>query len=134
MKIEGSCHCGDVRFEVDINCASDRSIRAYLCNCSICEMTGFTHVIVSSVAFRLNAEEDRFAEYKFRTKIARHLFCRQCGIKSFYIPRSNPDGFSINLNCLDLPSGIGISIEKIDGKNWSKNAGKLRHLSRPSGG
>jgi hypothetical protein len=93
-------------------------------------MTGFEHLIVPAHSFRLIEGEDQLSEYQFRTRVARHLFCRHCGIKSFYVPRSNPDGFSVNINCLDLPEDIEIKREWIDGRNWSQNAGKLRHLSK----
>lgn len=93
----GGCHCGAVRFEVD---ASARP-PVQECTCSICRMTGFVHLIVPVSRFRLLRGEDALTEYRFNTGTARHLFCRHCGVKSFYVPRSHPHGYSINARCLD---------------------------------
>ncbi|HSD16243.1 MAG TPA: GFA family protein [Thermomonas sp.] len=93
----GGCHCGRVRFEVDATASPD----VLDCNCSICGMTGFLHVIVPSSRFRLRSGDNDLVEYRFGTGTARHLFCGHCGIKSFYVPRSHPDGFSVNARCLD---------------------------------
>ena len=86
----GGCHCRRVRFEVD----APASPEVLECNCSICTMTGFLHLIVPALRFRLLSGESDLAEYSFNTGTAKHLFCRHCGIKSFYVPRSHPDGFS----------------------------------------
>jgi hypothetical protein len=93
----GGCHCGRVRFEVD----APASIGAIDCNCSICRMSGFLHLIVPAARFRLLAGADALREYRFNTGTAKHVFCGHCGIKSFYVPRSNPDGIDINVHCLD---------------------------------
>jgi hypothetical protein len=61
--------------------------------------------------------------------MARHLFCSKCGIKSFYVPRSNPDDFSVNVNCLDLPGEVVVTVEEFDGQNWELHAGALAQLS-----
>ena len=71
------------------------------CNCSICRMTGYLHLIVDEERFRLDQGRRRLATYSFNTGTAKHLFCSVCGVKSFYVPRSNPDGFSVNVRCLD---------------------------------
>src|SRR3954471_2114736 len=96
----GGCHCGNIAYEVD---APPRVV-VQECNCSVCTMTGFWHLIVPARRFRLLRGEDRLVEYTFNTGVARHLFCDRCGIKSFYVPRSNPDGFSVNARCLDRAS------------------------------
>ena len=88
----GGCHCGAVRFEVD----APARLLVHDCNCSICAMSGFQHLIVPGSRFRLLAGADALTEYTFNTGVARHLFCRRCGVKSFYEPRSNPDGYSVN--------------------------------------
>lgn len=92
-------------------------------------MSGFQHLIVPASSFRLLSSEDQLSEYRFRSKVARHLFCRTCGIKSFYIPRSNPEGISLNVRCLKLPEGVEIEFQAFDGQNWSQNAAALSHLS-----
>jgi hypothetical protein len=77
----------------------------------------------------ISGEEDLFC-YQFNTAIARHYFCRHCGVKSFYVPRSNPDGFSVNVNCLDEIDGVEFKTEAFDGRNWEANAASLAELTR----
>jgi hypothetical protein len=93
----GGCHCGKVRFEID---AAPRPL-VQACTCSICRMTGYIHLIVPASRFRLVRGADALTEYRFNTGVARHLFCKHCGVKSFYVPRSHPHGYSINVRCLD---------------------------------
>ena len=121
----GGCHCGAVRFEVD----APARLLVHDCNCSICAMSGFQHLIVPGSRFRLLAGADALTEYTFNTGVARHLFCRRCGVKSFYVPRSNPDGFSVNARCLDAGTITALAVEPFDGRNWETSAGVLRHLS-----
>lgn len=73
---------------------------------------------------------DALTEYRFGTGVARHLFCRSCGVKSFYVPRSNPDGYGINARCLDGATIASITVEPFDGRHWEASAGALRHLSQ----
>jgi hypothetical protein len=122
----GGCHCGAVRFEA----ALPQTIEAQACNCSICARTGFVHIIVPKSRFRLLQGRSELTEYAFNTGVAKHLFCRICGIKSFYRPRSNPDGWSVNARCLDGAEDLDIRIEPFDGKNWEAHAASLAHLSR----
>ena len=72
--------------------------------------------------------KEKLSDYRFNTGTARHLFCSQCGIKSFYVPRSHPDGFSVNANCLDLPEEVVVTVEAFDGQNWELNAEALVQL------
>lgn len=97
----GGCHCGAVSFEVDAPAELD----VLECNCSICTKSGYLHLISPAARFRLLSGRERLATYRFGTRTADHLFCATCGIKSFYIPRSNPDGYSVKVRCLD-PSTI----------------------------
>lgn len=125
VKHAGGCHCGRVRFEVE----APEEIEAYECNCSICTKGGFLHLIVPRSRFELiQGAEDLFT-YTFNTGLAKHLFCKVCGIKSFYIPRSNPDAYSVNVRCLDPATIAKVSIKPFDGKNWELHAGELAHLS-----
>ena len=126
LTVLGGCHCGDVAFEIRI----PPRIRVQECNCSVCTKSGFLHVIVPATRFSLNQGEACLVEYRFHTGVARHLFCRRCGIKSFYVPRSNPDGYSVNLRCLELPDDLEYEIEQFDGRHWRANADALRHLSK----
>lgn len=121
----GGCHCGRVRFEVD----APAGIEVTRCNCSICSKTGFLHLIVANSDFRLIAGEADLETYTFGTGTAKHMFCRRCGVKSFYIPRSHPDGVSVNVNCLDDGTVESVAITDFDGQNWEKNIAKLSPLS-----
>lgn len=121
----GGCHCGAVRYTV----RAPARIVAQRCNCSICARTGFLHLIVPDAAFRLESGHALLTEYRFNTGVAKHLFCRICGVKSFYRPRSNPDGWSVNVHCLDPGTVEQVDIETFDGQNWEANAAALAHLS-----
>jgi hypothetical protein len=99
------------------------------CNCSICRLTGFLHLIVRKDDFRLVSGQDDLSTYQFNTGVARHFFCAVCGVKSFYIPRSNPDGYSVNARCLDPGTVTSMTIETFDGRNWEAHAHTLRHLT-----
>lgn len=122
----GGCHCGAVRFEA----ALPAVVEAQSCNCSMCARTGYVHVIVPESRFRLLQGADQITTYTFNTGVARHTFCKVCGIKSFYRPRSNPDGWSVNARCLDSVEGLDIRIEAFDGQNWEAHGASLAHLSR----
>ena len=113
----GGCHCGRVKIE----CRAPQKLVVHRCSCSICQKSGYLHLTVPADRFKLLGGEEYLQEYRFHTGVARHLFCRHCGIKSFYVPRSHPDAFSVNLNCLDLPENSEVLIEDFDGRNWSKN-------------
>jgi hypothetical protein len=125
MLYRGSCHCGAVAFEVE---APERLV-CQRCNCSICTKSGFLHLIVPASRFRIVRGEGDLATYTFNTGVARHMFCRRCGIKPFYVPRSNPDGMDVNVNCLD-PLPRDVVIEPFDGQNWETHGPALAHLSR----
>ena len=122
----GGCHCGAVRFEVEA--VADPVVHE--CNCSMCNMVGFLHLIVPSSRFRLIEGRDMLSRYTFNTGVAQHFFCRRCGVKSFYVPRSNPDGYSVNARCLDPGTITALSVEPFDGRNWEANAGELSDLSK----
>jgi hypothetical protein len=121
----GGCHCGRVRFEV----LAPAEIDASECNCSICSKTGFVHLIVPKSRFKLLQGSEHLSTYTFNTGVARHLFCKACGIKSFYVPRSNPDGYSVNVRCLDSSTVKGVNLSQFDGQNWERHAAELSHLS-----
>lgn len=125
----GACHCGRVRFEVD----APAHIQALECNCSICRMTGFLHLIVPAARFRLLQGADALTEYTFNTCVARHRFCKVCGIKAFYIPRSNPDGVDVNVHCLDAATIAGVSVTQFDDADREAATAALAHLSEDKG-
>ena len=122
----GGCHCGRVRFEVD----APARLQVLDCNCSICRMTGFLHLIVPQRAFRLLSGADALSEYTFGTGTAKHRFCRNCGIKSFYVPRSHPDGIDVNARCLDAGSVAALDIVPFDDADRDAATAALSHLSR----
>ena len=121
----GGCHCGRVRFEVD----APAHIEATDCNCSICSKSGFLHLFVSRDEFRLLHGEDSLTTYTFNTGVAKHFFCRHCGVKSYYIPRSHPDGVSVNVRCLDADTVAAVNVTAFDGRNWEQNVSKLSQIS-----
>ena len=101
-------------------------LRVQDCNCSLCRMTGFLHLIVPAARFRLVSGAEALTEYSFNTGVAKHRFCRVCGIKSFYIPRSNPDGVDVNVRCLDGDAASRFHVEPFDGREWEKNVDRIR--------
>jgi hypothetical protein len=113
----GGCHCKRVRFEV----TAPEEPTVSDCNCSICARTGYLHLIVPAERFRLIRGADVLTTYTFNTGTAKHLFCSVCGIKSFYVPRSHPDGFSVNARCIDEGTIKGMTITPVDGRNWEKH-------------
>jgi len=125
MKHKGSCHCQAIQFEVE----APQVIEADLCNCSICKKSGFLHLIVPKSHFALLKGEEAITTYTFNTGVAKHTFCKHCGVKPFYIPRSNPDGIDINVHCLD-GDDLDIRITEFDGQNWEANAHTLAHKSQ----
>ena len=122
---KGGCHCGRVEFEV----SAPADIQATQCKWSICSMTGFLHLIVKREAFRLIRGQDDIATYTFNTGVAQHHFCRHCGVKSWYVPRSHPDGVSVNVNCLRPDTIASVTVESFDGRNWEQNISQLSPIS-----
>ncbi|MBT8472669.1 MAG: hypothetical protein KJN99_08695 [Marinicaulis sp.] len=98
----------------------------------MCEIIGFIHLIIPKWKFNLIQGADNIVEYTFNKIIAKHFFCVNCGVKSFYVPRSNPVGYSLNLRCMKYSQFLSVEIVPLDGKNWEENAGKLAHLSEES--
>ena len=117
IKHTGGCHCARVRFEV----LAPASLEVSDCNCSICSKSGYLHLLVPAERFKLVAGADALTTYTFNTGTAKHLFCSTCGIKSFYVPRSHPDGFSVNARCLDEGTVESMTVKPLDGRNWEKS-------------
>lgn len=122
----GGCHCGAVRFEVD----APAQLKLLDCNCSMCRMTAFQHLIVPASRFRLTQGAEHLSEYTFNTGTAKHRFCRRCGVKSFYIPRSHPDGYSVNARCLDAGTVTGVELELFDDTRRAESTAAVAHLSQ----
>ncbi len=125
MQYKGSCHCGVIQFEVE---APD-IIEAESCNCSVCSKSGFLHLILPLANFKLLAGSESMTTYSFNTHVAKHTFCKICGVKPFYTPRSNPDGIDININCLDTKPK-SVTVNAFDGQNWEQNAYKLANKGK----
>jgi hypothetical protein len=121
MRVKGGCHCRAVRFEAEV---PDR-VEILDCNCSICAMTGFRHLIVPHGDFTLLSGQQALTSYRFGTGAAEHLFCSICGVKSYYQPRSHPDAWSVNFNALDDVSRLDVTARAFDGRNWEQAAAEL---------
>jgi len=120
----GGCHCGAVAFEV----LAPDEVEVKECNCSICSKVSYLHYIVPKSRFRLLRGEDALTAYTFNTGTAKHLFCSICGVKSFYIPRSHPDGYSVNFRCLDAADFTSVTTSEFDGKHWEESVRELAPL------
>lgn len=120
-RLEGGCHCGDVRFAVTV-----RDWTLVDCNCSICSKKGMLHLIVPEADFELLTGEGGLVEYRFGTRTARHLFCGRCGIHAFYRPRSHPDHWDVNARCLDGEVLGRFEVSAFDGRHWEENVASLR--------
>ncbi len=112
----GGCHCGRVRFEV----IAPGDLEVSECNCSICSKSGYLHLTVPKSRFRLLSGDDQLTTYQFNTNTAQHLFCSVCGVKSFYVPRSHPEGFSVNVRCLDPGTVRSMRVTPVDGRRWEE--------------
>ncbi|GAB3735376.1 GFA family protein [Luteimonas pelagia] len=123
----GGCHCGRVRFQV----RAPAHPLVLSCDCSICTMTGFLHLVVPRSRFRLTRGEAALSEYRFGTRTARHLFCRHCGIRSFYVPRSHPDGWSVDVRCIDPGTLRGWEVRPFHDADRDAETAALAHLSGP---
>lgn len=120
-RITGGCHCGAVRFEADV----EKTPAMLDCNCSICARTGFLHMFVPHQQFTLLQGREALTSYRFGSGQAEHLFCKNCGVKSFYQPRSHPDSWSVNYKCLDPGHDLQPEITKFDGRNWETAKAEL---------
>jgi hypothetical protein len=112
----GGCHCGRVRFEV----IAPARLEVADCNCSICSMSGYLHLIVPEDRFKLLSGKDALTTYSFNTGVAKHFFCSTCGVKSFYIPRSHPNGVSVNARCIDGGTIESMTVVPYNGREWEK--------------
>ena len=115
---DGSCHCGRVRFRV--TAALDKVVT---CNCSICSKKGFLHLIIPLAQFELLSGADDLTIYTFNTGVAKHQFCRHCGVHPFYVPRSDPDKMDVNVRCLEGVDVAALCVDGFDGANWEQAIG-----------
>jgi hypothetical protein len=111
----GSCHCGRVRFRIQADLS-----QLTRCTCSMCSKKGLLGCYVPRDRFQLLQGANELGLYQFNTKVAKHFFCRHCGIHPFGNPRSNPDAYAVNVRCLDdfdLESAKP-EVKLFDGRNW----------------
>lgn len=127
VRHRGRCHCGAVRFSV----LAPPCVEVEDCNCSLCRKCAYLHLLVPAPDFTLEQGGDALACYTFNSRVAQHTFCRHCGVKAFYVPRSNPDGYSINLRCLDPVTLDTVIVNAFDGEHWERHAARLRSRSAP---
>ena len=116
----GGCHCGEIKFSFH----SEESVQIWKCNCSICEMLDYDHLFIKHDLLKIISGRELIQEYVFKTETAKHLFCKLCGIKSFYQPRSHPDVFSVNLKCVDNPPKVR-EVVQFDGLNFEESIKKI---------
>jgi hypothetical protein len=114
----GSCHCGAVTFEVELDATTGGR-----CNCSICTKLGVTGSIVKPAAFTQRTGTDAVGIYEWGYKVSRRHFCRQCGVHCFaygHLAELGGDYVSINLNCLDDIDVGEVKLSYWDGRhnNW----------------
>jgi hypothetical protein len=110
---------------VRIEVRAPRDLELLECNCSMCARSAYLHLIVGAAAFRLLSGAGDLVEYTFGTGVAKHRFCRHCGVKPFYVPRSHPDGYSVNARCLDHATVGSITVRPFDGRNWESARSEL---------
>lgn len=111
----GSCQCGAVRYDVDVDLES-----TITCNCSRCQRMGFVLAFAPRESFKLHSGEEVLTEYLFNKKQIRHLFCSACGVESFAYGEM-PDGtptVAINVNCLEGMDPRGLTSQHVDGKSF----------------
>jgi hypothetical protein len=114
----GACHCGAVQFEFD---TESKHFVAWDCNCSICALKRNVHTMVDKRDFRLLKGEDSLTEYTFGTGVAKHKFCKVCGVQAFYSPRSNPHSWAVTIACIKPGTFDSVETKFYDGKNWESS-------------
>lgn len=132
LELKGSCHCGAVFFTVEVPGGVEKDgddgeeLEVFRCDCTICTKSGYLHLLVDIERVKVGSSSEMLSTYRFNTGTARHTFCKVCGIKAFYVPRSNPQGLSVNVNCIDerekLPK---LKITRFGGSEWEKNRHQL---------
>lgn len=119
-KHSGGCHCGQIKFTV-----TGKLENILYCNCSVCAKKGYLHWIIPKEQFDLICGKEALSEYTFNTGIAKHLFCKSCGIHSFYVPRSHPDGISVNARCLEGVDPTKLNVKLFDGQHWEERIDEI---------
>jgi len=121
-KVAGSCHCGDVRFEVEGDLA-----KASRCNCTICTKVAQVGLSVKPAAFQLLTDPEKLSSYEFGTKIGKRYFCKRCGVHCYgagHLAELGGDFVSVNLNCVDEVDLGHLPIGHWDGRNNNWQSGQ----------
>jgi len=114
---EGGCHCGRIRFRIRADLGVPGAIGE--CTCSICVKKGILHITTAPENFTLLRGDGEMTTYRFNTAVAQHTFCTTCGIHPFYVPRADPDKFSVNARCLDDYDPTAMRPTRVfDGAAW----------------
>ena len=122
---KGGCHCGAVRFEF----GAPEKVSVTHCDCSVCNMTAYEHVFVPQCDVTFLSGEEALTLYTFGTHAAKYMFCKICGIKPLYIPRSHPGCYSVNLRCVEPGTLSAAEVITFSGQNWDENIDALRGAS-----
>ncbi|MDP3817027.1 GFA family protein [Pseudomonas sp.] len=117
---QGSCHCGQVTFELQakLEYVGD-------CNCSLCRRRGALWHFASQQDLRIIKGESELTLYQFNSMTAKHYFCRHCGIHPFIRPRLDPNKWAVNLRCIDEVDLSSLPVRRFDGANWEAAAKAL---------
>jgi hypothetical protein len=115
---KGSCHCGAVEFEVDADLAS-----GVQCDCSLCKRKNAIMLRVPAEKFRLARGQDALSLYQWNTRVAKHYFCKHCGIYTHHQPRTRPDMIAVNMGCIDDVDTRTLKVERVEGSKLSGGRG-----------
>jgi len=113
-KYSGSCHCGNVAFTV-----SSEMKELTTCDCSLCVKKNALMLKIHEADFKLHTDWDKLGLYEWNTEVAKHYFCKNCGIYTFHRKRAAPDHFGVNVFCLDDVDVSAIEIKETEGSNMS---------------
>ena len=124
----GSCHCGAVSFAVEVDISE-----LYMCDCSLCRRRNALMALAPEAALVITDGEDVLTLYQWNTGVAKHYFCRVCGIYPFHKKRSTPDHYAINVLCLDNFDEAAFSVRRAEGKGMSLEPGARAEWPGPRG-
>jgi len=96
LPLKGKCHCGKIKFQLSCNLTDLKR-----CNCSHCRRKGFVMTTAKLDQFKLISGEENLKIYQWNSKIAKHYFCKKCGVNTHHQRRSKPDEYGVNVGCLE---------------------------------
>ncbi len=115
MRHQGSCHCGAIRFSYE----GEPIEKGLRCNCSICSRKGamMSAEVIPPERFGFEADDGALGIYQFGSGVARHYFCRYCGIYPFHVTARFPGHYRVNLGCVDGIDPLALTYEVFDGRH-----------------